>query len=249
MAGFSLICCAVNMGNASKVWRISKKYGIKGATISIGRGAVRSPLMKFFAIDEERKEIVSMVVEDELAGEAIKGISAEMKFEKPHHGIAFLYSVREFIGSKNPVSAIKTADTYTKDDIKTSSFSAVNDIETPFTAADNSSKITDGGKGMYNIIFVIVEKGKAEDVIEAANKAGSTGGTIINARGAGIHEVQKFFSVEIEPEKEEVFIITRSDNKDKIVNSIREHLKIDEPGNGILYVLDVNEVYGLHGAS
>ena len=99
---------------------------------------------------------------------------------------------------------------------------------------------------MYNVVIVVVEKGKAEEVIEAANKAGSTGGTIINARGAGIHEVQKFFSLEIEPEKEEVFIITKNENKDKIVASIRENLKIDEPGKGILYVLDVNEVYGLH---
>ena len=216
MDRFSLICCVVNMGDASKVLKISRKYGVKGATISIGRGTVRSPLMNFFAINEERKEIVSMVVENELAIDAIKGISTEMKFERPHHGIAFLYSVCEFIGSKNTLTCHKK------------------DI---------------GGKNMYYIIFVIVERGRAEEVMEAANKVCATGGTIINARGAGIHEVQKFFSVEIEPEKEEVFIITRRKNKDKIVNSIREHLKIDEPGNGILYVLDVKEVYGIHGLS
>ena len=214
MAGFSLICCVVNMGDASKVLKISKKYGIKGATISIGRGTICDPVMNFFAICDERKEIVSMVAENELASEAIKGISTEMHFNKANHGIAFLYAVAEFIGSKNSI---------------------------------NGSSVNNGGKGMYNVIFVIVEKGKAEEVIEAANKVGQVGGTIINARGAGIHEVQKFFSLEIEPEKEEVFIITKSENKDKIVASIREHLKIDEPGNGILYVLEANEVHGLHG--
>ena len=101
-------------------------------------------------------------------------------------------------------------------------------------------------ESVYSTIYVIVDKGKAEDVIEAASKAGSKGGTIINARGSGIHEVQKLFSLEIEPEKEEVFIITPKDLKDGIVQSIRDDLKIDEPGNGILFVMDIDEVYGLH---
>ena len=99
---------------------------------------------------------------------------------------------------------------------------------------------------MYNIIYAIVDKGKAEDVIEAAAKAGSKGGTIVNARGAGDDEVRKVFALEIEPEKEEVFIITKREYKDKIVESIRTHLKIDEPNNGVLFVLELDEVYGLH---
>ena len=102
-------------------------------------------------------------------------------------------------------------------------------------------------KQVHKIIYVVVDKGRGNDVIEAANLADARGGTIINARGAGIHEVQKLFSVEIEPEKEEVFILTKTEKKDAIVESIRAHLQIDEPGNGIMFVLDVNETYGLHG--
>ncbi len=41
---------------------------------------------------------------------------------------------------------------------------------------------------MYAAITVIVDKGKAEQVVEAAIAAGSNGGTIINARSSGIHE-------------------------------------------------------------
>ena len=212
MSGYSLICCVVNMGEATKVIKISKKYGVKGATISVGRGTVSNKLLNFFAIHEERKEIVSMIVENEFAHDAIQGIVTEMKLDKNHHGIAFSYAVQDFIGKKNIIK--KPQNNY-------------------------------GGKSMYSAIFVIVEKGKAEEVIEAANMVVSTGGTIINARGAGVHEVQKFFSLEIEPEKEEVFIITKNKNQRKIVRSIRDHLKIDEPGNGILYVLDVKEVYGI----
>ena len=213
MAGFNLICCVVNFGDASKTIKIAKKYGVKGGTISIGKGTVNNRLLGFLGLAEVRKEIVYMVVENELATGAIRGISEEMAFHKPNHGIAFSFSVAEFIGSKN-----KT---------------------------DKNAKTGEVKDGMYNAIYVVVDKGKAEDVIDAANKAGARGGTIIHARGSGIHETQKLFSIEIEPEKEEVLIIAKAETKNSIVESIKTHMKIEEPGAGIMFVLDVNEVHGL----
>lgn len=99
---------------------------------------------------------------------------------------------------------------------------------------------------MYNLIMVVVDRGKAEAVIEAATKAGSKGGTIINARGSGIHETSKLFSMEIEPEKEIVLIISEKHLTDKIASSINDELKMNEPGNGIIFIQDVNKAYGLY---
>jgi len=99
---------------------------------------------------------------------------------------------------------------------------------------------------MYQAITIIVDKGKAERVIEVAEKAGSTGGTIINGRGSGIHETSKLFLMEIEPEKEIVIILSKRENTEAIVSAIREDLKIDEPGHGIIYVQNVIEAYGLY---
>jgi nitrogen regulatory protein PII len=99
---------------------------------------------------------------------------------------------------------------------------------------------------MYHVITTIVDKGKAEDVIDAATKAGSKGGTIINARGSGVHETSKVFSMEIEPEKEIVIILSEVDKTEAIVSSIKSELKIEEPGNGIIFVQDVNKTYGIY---
>lgn len=101
------------------------------------------------------------------------------------------------------------------------------------------------GEIMYNAIYTIVERGKADDVIEAAEKAGSKGGTVINARGVGTHETQKVFNMVIEPEKEIVLVISEVVRTRAIVDAIREKVKIEEPGNGILYVTDVRETYGM----
>ncbi|MCM3719501.1 P-II family nitrogen regulator [Fictibacillus phosphorivorans] len=101
-------------------------------------------------------------------------------------------------------------------------------------------------ENMYQAITVIVDKGNASDVIDAATEAGSKGGTIINARGSGIHETSKVFNMDIEPEKEIVMILSKRDKTDAIVSSIRTKLKIDEPGNGIIYLQDVTNTYGLY---
>ncbi len=103
-----------------------------------------------------------------------------------------------------------------------------------------------GENNMYNSITIIVDKGRAQDAIDAATKAGSLGGTIINARGSGIHETSKVFAMEIEPEKEVVIILSKKDKTEDIVSSIREELKLDKPGNGILFVQDINTAYGLY---
>lgn len=85
----------------------------------------------------------------------------------------------------------------------------------------------------------MVDKGRAEDVIDAAAAAGSQGGTIINARGSGIHETSKLFSMEIEPEKEIVLILAEKQLTEPIVNSIREKMNIEEPGNGVIFMYTV----------
>ncbi|SCP98235.1 P-II family nitrogen regulator [Anaerobium acetethylicum] len=98
---------------------------------------------------------------------------------------------------------------------------------------------------MYQAITVIVDKGKAEQVIEAAEKAGSNGGLILNARGSGIHETSRIFAMDIEPEKEVVMLLSENEKAEAIVESIRKDLKLDEPGTGIIFTQNVNRMYGV----
>lgn len=97
----------------------------------------------------------------------------------------------------------------------------------------------------YEAIFTIVDKGKADEVIDAAKLAGSTGGTVIHGRGSGSHDKAKLFNIPIEPEKDIILILAQSHKTDAIVNSIRERLNIDKPGAGIIFTLDVKRTLGL----
>jgi len=125
-------------------------------------------------------------------------------------------------------------------------FSVANLLESKSCPDQNHREKRGEENTMYQAIFTIVDRGNAVNVIDAANKGGARGGTIINARGSGIHETHTLFSMAIEPEKEMVLIISKSDLTDSIVSSIREHVHIDEPGKGIIFILDVNKTYGLY---
>jgi len=99
----------------------------------------------------------------------------------------------------------------------------------------------------YEAIFVIVDKGSLDTVIDAAEAAGSTGGTVIHGRCLGDHEKAKLlFNIEIEPEKDIVLILSKADKTENIVNAIKERLNIDSPGAGIIFVLDVKRTEGLY---
>lgn len=111
---------------------------------------------------------------------------------------------------------------------------------------DSNTPIREDDSVMHQAIFVIVERGQGEDVIDAAVAAGSQGGTIINARGSGIHENSRVFGMDIEPEKEIVLILAENEKVDSIVASISNELKIEQPGKGILFTTDVKNATGLY---
>lgn len=114
-------------------------------------------------------------------------------------------------------------------------------------AASLDCRAEDDGEGeyMYQVINAIVDKGRAEEVIEAASEAGAKGGTIINARGAGIHETRRVFAIDIEPEKEIVMILAKNELVDGIIQSITERLEMNKPGNGIIFVQRAIKTFGL----
>jgi len=109
------------------------------------------------------------------------------------------------------------------------------------------SKKPTGGHNMttYHAIFTIVDKGRGESVVDVASMAGAKGATIINARGSGIHETSKLFNMEIELEKEIVLILAIEKLVKPIVESLCRDLEIDQPGNGVIFVQEVHQTYGI----
>ncbi|MDY0388170.1 MAG: P-II family nitrogen regulator [Methanolobus sp.] len=95
------------------------------------------------------------------------------------------------------------------------------------------------------LVVTIVKKGWGDKVIQASRKAGSKGGTILFGRGTGIHENKTFLGMLIEPEKEIVLTLTESAAADGIVEAIEKNVNLDEPGNGLGFVIPIKKVFGI----
>ena len=98
----------------------------------------------------------------------------------------------------------------------------------------------------YDLIVTIVNKGRAEKVMEAAKKAGAEGGTIMHGRGSGIHEKAKLFGIVIEPEKEIVLTLVPSDISQDVLENILKEAELHKPNKGIAFVLPVSKVAGIN---
>lgn len=100
----------------------------------------------------------------------------------------------------------------------------------------------------YEAIFTIVNKGLAEEVMEAAKEAGAPGGTLIHGRGTGSKEKIKLFDLDIEPEKDIILILAPSDQCEKIALAIDSRIKANNTAGGIIFGLPVTRTYGLYQA-
>ncbi len=97
----------------------------------------------------------------------------------------------------------------------------------------------------YDLIMTVVNRGFADSAVEAAKKAGAQGGTTFYARGTGIHEVEKFFGIAIQPEKEVVLNLVKHQITKKVMHAIVEKAGLTTPGRGLSFALPVEDVVGI----
>ncbi|MGI6733357.1 MAG: P-II family nitrogen regulator [Anaerovoracaceae bacterium] len=97
----------------------------------------------------------------------------------------------------------------------------------------------------YDLIITVVNRGFADAAVEAAKRAGAQGGTIFYARGTGIHEVEKFFGITIQPEKEVVLNLVKHPLTKQIMHAIVEEAGLATPGRGLSFALPVEDVVGI----
>ncbi len=96
-----------------------------------------------------------------------------------------------------------------------------------------------------SLIVSIVRKGWGSSVLQATVKAGARGGTVLLGRGVGVHEKEKIFGMAIEPEKEVVLTMVRSDQVDTILEAIVAAAELDAEGRGMAFVLPVHKIVGI----
>ncbi len=92
------------------------------------------------------------------------------------------------------------------------------------------------------LITCIVERGRADEVVRAAMRAGAPAATITFARGSGIRErLGLLLRIAISPEKEVIDIVASSEKAERIFEAMVEAGQLDLPGKGFIYMTPVTK--------
>lgn len=95
------------------------------------------------------------------------------------------------------------------------------------------------------LIVVVVERGTADAIVEAARGVGASGATVFFARGMGTEEQQRLFRINVDPMKEVVMILAQQASVHLIVSAVTAAGRLTAPGAGILFTVPVGLMVGL----
>lgn len=203
---YKLLVSIVPHNSGELISNAAKSAGAGGGTIAMGRGTASNGVLQLLGLGDTSKDIVYIILEEEKC-EAARAAIISASEAKKHFGVMFTLEVGSFVKAGN---------------IK-----------------ENEVSETKGGRSMaagtYQMINVIVNKGYAEDAMEAARKAGAGGGTIIGARGTAREGDAAFFGMKIVPEKEMLMILVPAERKADIVAAITALPCFAEAGSGIVF--------------
>jgi len=183
------------------------------------KGTANSKVLNYLSLGETEKVVILSVLTYAHSKEIFNHLRKEFHIDASGNGIAFIVSI-DHIGSMRLNKYIK---------------------DTAYEGEEVMPEI----EYEYNMIVAISNKGYANEVMEEAKNAGAKGGTIIHGRGTGRKEAEKFFGINIHPEKELILIVSGREGTAPILEAISSKSGILTNSNTIAFSLPVDSAIGL----
>lgn len=90
-------------------------------------------------------------------------------------------------------------------------------------------------------LFIIINAGYTDEVVDIARGCGAGGVTIINSRGEGaLHK--SFMGITIESEKEILLTLVNKETAVKIMREVKEKAGLDTPAHSICFTMPVEKM-------
>lgn len=98
--------------------------------------------------------------------------------------------------------------------------------------------------GSAKALFIIVNAGFADEVMDVARAEGVVGATILNARGESARH-QLFMGITVDSEKEMILCIVDSATAERAMEAIRQKAGVKTPAHGVCFVMPVEKLVGI----
>ena len=216
MVNIKLLFIIIEEGYDKRIKNLLNKYGIKIKTVSNASGTASQSVLSYFGLNETEKEVFLAVIPDYLSEEILLKINDSFKLNKIGKGLAFTVKI-----------------------LSSNKF-----LSKSFSKEKRSDQRMLSQK-KYHLVVTIVSEGYLEQVMKAAKKAGSSGGTAIKGRGLSESKRAKILGFDIEPERDIVLNLVSEEDKTKVMEAITKEVGIKTKALGICMSLPVDEAIGL----
>lgn len=212
-----LMITILNRGYGNKITELFTGRGVRMNFLALGKGTADSKILSYWGLGETEKDILLSIMSSQTAITLAEELNVKMG--KPGTGIALTIPISGAAGCR---------------------------AQTPCdTVLQKTGGIPMNQSFEHALIVTIANKGFSDEVMDAAKAAKATGGTVIHARGASVKEAEKFFGITIQPEKELILILTKSEHSEEIMQAITREKGLHTDAKAIAFSLPVNSVAGL----
>lgn len=92
-----LLICIVPHGKSERITLAARKAGATGGTVLMGRGTAKNQILEMLGLGDTRKDLVYMLLDDELYAAVRAAVLQEAAKEKSGFGIVFTIDVEKFL--------------------------------------------------------------------------------------------------------------------------------------------------------
>ncbi len=218
--GFTM--CVVNSGLASSIVALLNENECATSFIVRGMGTYTNDFYGVLGVGDEKKDVICSFVRLSNWENLKADLQARFKTSRLSSGIAWVA----------PLTMLAGLSTYKY-------------LTNARNGIDVKEEVVMEQTLEYEAIFAIVNDGYTDLVVSASRKAGARGGTIINGRGTGNKEIEKFYGVVITPEKKIVMILVPKDIRNDVLAAINNAVGFGSKGQGIAFSLPLADVVGI----
>ncbi len=212
------VMTVLDRNKRDKLEKIYRSLGLTMDLSMLGRGTAPKELLTLRGLQPTEKVIVTTAADRIALKKLVHRAKEELYIDIPGNGIMLAVPIKSAGGAQ--------ALAYLAGENKTNQEKPVMNFE-------------------YELIYVILNEGYSDDVMDAARPAGATGGTVISAKGTGIKQAEKFQGLTLANEKEIILIVAKSSAKADIMRAIIEKAGLQTKAGAICFSLPVSQIEGL----
>ena len=220
MGNLYLMTTIVDRKDVNRYIDLFKENNMNVMHLTLGFGTAANEIMDYLGLESREKAVSFSVVEENSWIDIKKQLEKKLKIDAPGGGISFITPISS-IGGKKALNYLIESENYHKEE-------------------ESTLKNTE-----RELIVVVAEQGYTELIMDAARGAGAYGGTVIHAKGTGQAAAEKFLGVTIAAEKEILFIVTKTEQKNSIMQAIMKDAGLDSKAKSIVFSLPVTDTAGL----